>query len=166
MPYTLLPCASARKWYARVVTIAEPTSGTSAWGALLKVHAAVVPVVDAELRRQCGIPLSWYDILLELNGAPNRKLTMGELTDRVVLSRTRISRVVDDLVAAGLVERRSHPTDRRSAYAALTGPGRQVLRRAAPVYLASIERHFSAHLSPTEIEAIATGLWRVRDAST
>jgi DNA-binding MarR family transcriptional regulator len=115
------------------VPATETTSGTSAWGALLKVHAALVPMMDAELRRVCGISLSWYDVLLELNSAEDRQLTVGELDSRVVLSRTRISRVVDELAAAGLVERRSHPTDKRSAYVAVTAKGRDVLRKAAPV---------------------------------
>jgi DNA-binding MarR family transcriptional regulator len=143
----------------------ESTPGVAAWGALLKVHAAVAPLIDARLRRDGGMPLSWYDVLLEINAAPDRQLTMSDVAARATLSRTRISRVIDELVAAGLVERHSHPTDKRSAYAAITKTGRDKLRKAAPVYLASIEREFSRHLSPAEATTIAKALWRVHAAA-
>ena len=144
----------------------ESTPGVTAWGALLKVHAAVAPLIDAQLRRDAAMPLTWYDVLLELNAAPDRQLTMSEVAARATLSRTRISRVIDELVAAGLVERHSHPTDKRSAYAAITKTGRDQLRKAAPIYLASINRAFSSHLSPAEATTITDALWRVHAANT
>lgn len=144
----------------------ESTPGVAAWGALLKVHAAVAPLIDAQLRRDAAMPLTWYDVLLELNAAPDRQLTMSEVAARATLSRTRISRVIDELVAAGLVERHSHPTDKRSAYAAITKIGRDQLRKAAPIYLDSIDRSFSSHLSPAEATTITDALWRVHAANT
>src|SRR4051794_28970025 len=97
--------------------------GPRAWGGLLHVHADLVPVLDRRLQRSVGLPLAWYDVLLELHGAPERRLRMGELAEKVVLSRTRVSRLVDDLAGSGLVTRVSHPTDRRSAYTELTPLG-------------------------------------------
>jgi DNA-binding MarR family transcriptional regulator len=84
---------------------------TSAWAALLRGHAALVPVLDKELQSACGLPLTWYDVLLELNAAPGRRLSMGELGEAAVVSRSRVSRVVDQLVAEGLVTREAHPGD-------------------------------------------------------
>jgi DNA-binding MarR family transcriptional regulator len=139
--------------------------GPRAWGALLAVHADLVPLLDRQLQRSAGIPLAWYDVLLELNGAPDRRLRMGELGDRVVLSRTRVSRLVDELATVGLVTRTSNPTDRRSAFAELTESGRAQLRAAAPVYLAGIRDHFSQHLTEAELDVLATALWRVHTAS-
>src|SRR5215212_179735 len=112
-----------------------PEPGPRAWGALLHVHADLVPALDRELQRSVGLPLAWYDVLLELDAAPGRRLRMGELGEKVVLSRTRVSRLVDELVRAGLVTRTSIPTDRRSAYAEVTALGAERLRAAAPVYL-------------------------------
>src|SRR5690349_7015299 len=109
-----------------------------AWGALLQVHATLVPSMDKGLRRQVGLPLGWYDVLLELHGAPEHRLTMSELGERVVLSRTRASRVVDEMIAADLVAREPNPADARSAFAVLTPRGLAEFRRAAPVYLAAI----------------------------
>src|SRR3954452_5526571 len=102
-----------------------------AWAALLRVHAALVPVLDRELQRACGLPLTWYDVLLELNSAPGRRLSMGELGEVAVVSRSRVSRVVDQLAAQGLVARQVNPDDRRSAYAPITEAGRKRLRAAA-----------------------------------
>jgi DNA-binding MarR family transcriptional regulator len=134
-----------------------------AWGALLQVHAALVPQLDRELRRSVGLPLAWYDVLLELRGAPEHRLTMTQLGDRVVLSRSRVSRVVDELVAEGLVTRETNPADARSAYAVLSTAGDERFRRAAPVYVGGIERGFATGLSEAELRTITTALHRVRD---
>jgi DNA-binding MarR family transcriptional regulator len=134
-----------------------------AWGALLQVHAALVPELDRELRRRTGLPLAWYDVLLELRGAPDHRLTMSELGDRVVLSRSRVSRVVDELVGQGLVARETNPADARSAYAVLSAAGEERFLDAAPVYVSGIEQGFAAGLSEAELRTIAGALRRVRE---
>jgi DNA-binding MarR family transcriptional regulator len=134
-----------------------------AWGALLQVHAALVPELDRELRRRTGLPLAWYDVLLELRGAPDHRLTMSELGDRVVLSRSRVSRVVDDLVGQGLVARDPNPADARSAYAVLSAAGEKCFLEAAPVYVSGSEQGFAAGLSEAELRTIAGALQRVRE---
>ena len=134
---------------------------TSAWGALLQVHAAVVPVLDRTLIAEAGMPLRFYDVLLELAAAPERKLLMTELAERVVLSRTRVSRLVEEMITAGLLIREQNPNDGRSAYAALTDLGLQRYRQAAPTYLASIEEHFAQALSDRELQRLAAVLQRV-----
>jgi DNA-binding MarR family transcriptional regulator len=134
---------------------------SSAWAALLQVHAALVPRIDRALQQAAGLPLSWYDVLLELAAAPGGRLTMGELAQRVVLSRTRVSRIVDELVAAGLVRREGNPDDRRSAFAVLTADGLARYRAAAPHYLASIEREFASGLTDGELGAVAAALHTV-----
>jgi DNA-binding MarR family transcriptional regulator len=134
---------------------------TSAWGAVLQVHAAVVPVLDQKLQAEVGMPLSWYDVLLELAAAPERRLRMTDLAERVVLSRTRVSRLVDEIAAAGLVVREQNPQDGRSAYATLTEEGLARYRQAAPTYLAGIDEHFSRKLDDAELSTIATALRRV-----
>src|SRR3954453_4110775 len=132
-----------------------------AWGALLRVHAMLVPELDRQLQATHQLPLAWYDVLLELNYGPDRRLRMSELGERVTLSRTRVSRLVDEMSAAGLIVREANPDDRRSAYAVLTAKGRGVFRQAAPTYLAGIEKQFGAALTPAELTCIKTGLDRV-----
>jgi DNA-binding MarR family transcriptional regulator len=131
------------------------------WGALLKVHAALVPRLDRELQEAHGLPLTWYDVLLELNGAPERRLTMGQLGSVAAVSRTRVSRVVDELVRAGLVSREPNPDDGRSAFAALTPAGRAALRKAAPTYVAAVQREFADHLTVREAQVLAGALRKV-----
>ncbi len=128
--------------------------GIAAWSAFLRAHAAAVRRIDLEVRRRGGLPLAWYDVLLELNAAPERRLRMQDLGNAVVLSRTRVSRIVDELVDAKLVSREPNPDDRRSAYATITGEGRARLRKAAPVYLDAIRTHFVAALDPRHVSAV------------
>lgn len=139
--------------------------GLVAWSAFLRAHAAVVRVVDAQLLERTGMPLAWYDVLLELNAAPDRRLRMLDLGEAVVLSRTRVSRVVDEMATVGLVTRDTNPADRRSAFATLTTKGRAALRRAAPVYLAAVKEHFVVHFAPAEVATIGSSLQRVASVS-
>jgi DNA-binding MarR family transcriptional regulator len=134
--------------------------GVAAWAALLRVHAAVVPALERRLA-DAGLPLPWYDVLLELNSAPGRRLTMSDLGNRAVLSRERVSRVVTELERAGLARREPNPDDGRSSFAAITARGRARLRAAAPVYLSGIEELFAAHLRPGEGPALTHALERV-----
>jgi len=144
----------------------EPKAlGLHGWGALLRTHAALVPILDRELQAAVGMPLAWYDVLLELANAPDRQLQMSDLGERVTLSRTRVSRLVDEMQRAGYVEKQAHPSDRRSIYATMTSIGRKQFRAAAPVYARGIHEHFVSHLRPSEITAIATGLQRVARAA-
>jgi DNA-binding MarR family transcriptional regulator len=126
-----------------------------AWRGLLVAHSRLVPAVEADLRAAGQVPLSWYDVLLELNAAADRRLRMSELGQRTVLSRTRVSRVVDELATAGLAERQPDQADGRSSFAALTPAGREALRRAWPVYRLAIHRQLSARLTPQQCRELA-----------
>jgi DNA-binding MarR family transcriptional regulator len=141
----------------------EP-AGLGAWRAFLLTHAAVVRRLERILEQDQHLPLAWYDVLLELNGAPERRLRMQDLAAKVVLSRSRVSRVVDEMVRAGLVRREPDPTDGRASFAVLTDNGRSALRRAAPTYLRGIDEQFLAHLTTEELATIEQALGRVLDA--
>jgi DNA-binding MarR family transcriptional regulator len=139
---------------------ADTTDRVAAWAALLRTHAAVVPALERALQ-PTGLPITWYDVLLVTNAAPERRLRMTELGRQAVVSRERVSRVVTELEKAGLIERQANPDDRRSSYAAITAEGRRRLRRAAPVYLAAIEDHFLTHLGDDEIRVLTRALGKV-----
>jgi DNA-binding MarR family transcriptional regulator len=141
----------------------DEAAGRRAWAGLLHVHAALVPLLDREMQQETGLPLAWYDVLLELNAAPDGRLRMGELGDRVVLSRTRVSRLVDELGRAALVCREANPGDRRSAFAVITDLGRQRLRAAAPTYMAGIHEHFTRHVPAAQLPALGDALWQVKE---
>jgi DNA-binding MarR family transcriptional regulator len=133
----------------------------AAWSGILRLHAQLVPVIDRDVAVGAGLPLSWYDVMLELSAAPKHRLRMLDLGEAVVLSRTRVSRVVDELVEAGFVNRVPNPHDGRSAFAELTPAGRAAFRRAVPVYLESIRRHLGERLSSRD----ATAFRRILDTA-
>jgi DNA-binding MarR family transcriptional regulator len=132
-----------------------------AWRGLLVAHSRLLPAVEADLRAAGQVPLSWYDVLLELNAAPDLRLRMSELGQRTVLSRTRVSRVVDELAAAGLAERQPDQADGRSSFAVLTKQGKEALRRAWPVYRGAIHRHLGARLTAQQCRELAALLGQV-----
>jgi DNA-binding MarR family transcriptional regulator len=139
-------------------------AGLRAWRAMLLAYNTTMRAIDSELDRTGSIPLTWYDVLLELHGAPNKRLRMQELSARVVLSRTRVSRLVDDMARAGLVRKVPDEVDRRSIWAVITDMGGRELRKTAPRYLRCIEAFFSSHLSKQEKKMLATALHKVHTA--
>lgn len=142
----------------------EEPEGLAAFAALLQVQAAVVRRLEERLEEHRLVPIAQYDVLLELNAAPGRRLRMQQLSDRVVLSRSRVSRVVDEMERAGLVRREPDPDDRRGSFAVVTDEGRAALRKAAPVYLQGIDEEFLAHLTVGERTTLERSLTKVLDA--
>jgi DNA-binding MarR family transcriptional regulator len=127
-----------------------------AWESVLRLHALLLPRLERAVLTDTGVSLSWYDVLLELHSGGGR-LTMGQLGDRVVLSRSRVSRVVDELVVSGLVAREPNPEDQRSAFAVLTTAGRTRFLAVAKVYLSAIEREVG-RIDDARLETVAAGL--------
>ncbi|WP_406230258.1 MarR family winged helix-turn-helix transcriptional regulator [Nocardia sp. NBC_01009] len=134
-------------------------AAAAAWSALLRVHAQLVPQLDTDLRQSFGLPLAWYDVLLELDGT--EPLRMTDLGDRVVLSRTRVSRLVTEMQTAGLLTRRTNPDDARSAFVSITDAGRTRLHESAPHYLTNIDKHFAEKLDTDELTTLATTLGKI-----
>jgi len=149
---------------AIMVAMTSHLDPVAAWRAVLLAQSKAVRAIERDLDDAGVISLGWYDVLLELNAAPDRRLRMQELGLRAVLSRTRVSRIVTELESAGLVERTADPDDGRATLAAITRTGRSALKQAAPVYLAGIAHHFTSYLTAAQQRAIADGLQRVIDA--
>ena len=133
-------------------------SELSSWRGMLVTHSVLIAHLDEELEREVGIPLSAYEVLMYLGDADGGKLRMGELADRLLLSRSGITRLVDRLVRQGLIVRERCTDDGRGLYARLTPTGRRKLDRARPVHLAGVRRHFLAHLDESE-RASMGALW-------
>ena len=106
-----------------------------------------------------NVPPPGNDVLLELRHSDGG-LRMQDLSERVVLSRTRVSRLVEEMVRAGLVRRRPDPDDGRVSWAVITETGRSALRATAPVYLDSIRTHFVARLEADAAEVRRRALMR------
>lgn len=138
-----------------------PEAQLAAWRAFLRAHATVVDRLDHELQAEQDLPLTWYEVLWQLGQAADDRLRLSDLASRLLLSRSGITRLVDRMVAAGLIERQACPTDRRGAFAALTPAGAERLGRARPVHLRGIDEHFARHLRPDEVDAVRAALERV-----
>ena len=131
------------------------------WLGFLRTHARLVRELDDELRAAHDLPLSSYDVLVQLESAPEEGLRMSALADAVVLSRSGLTRLVDRLEADGLLERRDCPEDARGSYAALTESGRSRLDEARGTHLAGVRRLFLERLEPGERRALASAWERL-----
>jgi len=130
----------------------------AAWRGLLEVHSSLVAELDAELEREHGLPLTSYEVLMYLGDEAAGKLRMGELADRLLLSRSGITRLVDRLVRQGLIERQRCEDDGRGYYARLTPLGVDALSHTRPAHLAGVRRHFLDRLDPGQIDALGA-IW-------
>lgn len=130
------------------------------WRSFLHAHAAVTRELERELA-EIGMPIGWYDVLLQLAEAPQRRLRMAELAGRVLLSRSGLTRLVDRLQAEGYVRRERSADDARGTFTVLTPAGLAALRRAAPVHLAGVHAHWLAHYTDEELETLGALLRRV-----
>lgn len=135
----------------------------AAWSTFLRAHARVVRELERELQADQDLPLTDYDVLVQLAAADGRRLRMSELADRLLLSRSGVTRLIDRLVADGLVERVSCESDRRGQWAALTDAGFARLRRASPTHLRGVATHFLDRLSPDDLASLERMLAGVLD---
>jgi DNA-binding MarR family transcriptional regulator len=138
----------------------------AAWRAFLKVHATVINQIDHDLAAAEQLPLSSYDVLIELYDAPERRLRMYELAERVVLSRSGLTRLVDRLESEGLLRRDRSGADRRGAYAVITEQGIDALRQTWPVYAQGILHYFAQWLTPEEAQVMTSALERILAAAS
>lgn len=136
-----------------------------AWRSYLQSHAAILRELDAELVAAHGMTTRDYEVLLYLSQADERQLPMSELSKRTMLTRSGITRLVDGLVQAGLIERVACTSDARVSYARLTPSGYEKLRQAGCTHVASIQRLFLAHFTPEDITALAELLQRLPGGS-
>jgi DNA-binding MarR family transcriptional regulator len=124
------------------------------WRGFLQAHARLFRRLDEELRAEHAISLPEYDALLQLAQAPGRRLRMSQLADQVLLSKSGITRMVDRLVADGLVERSQCSTDARGAEAVLTDEGLERFRLAARTHLDGVDRYFLTAVEGPDLAVI------------
>ena len=136
-------------------------SELAAWRGLLRVHSALAKTLDAELVAEHDLPLSSYEVLITLQAAPGKRCRMAELADRVLLSRSGMTRLVDRLERDGLLERTTCSSDGRGCFAALTEAGEEMLARARPTHLRGVRERFLRHFSPDELATMAAWWERV-----
>jgi DNA-binding MarR family transcriptional regulator len=135
----------------------------NAWVAFFVAHGVLSKRIDQELEAAGCVTLDVYDVLLALEEAPGRRLRMSELADRVLFSRSGVTRLADRLERQGWIERAQCPNDRRACHAVLTEAGLAERERAWPVYRRAIAEHFAKNLSEEEAAVVARVFLRVVD---
>jgi MarR family 2-MHQ and catechol resistance regulon transcriptional repressor len=132
-------------------------------GLLVEAVDGLSAQLEAQLEAHRLSP-QWFGILLRLARSPGQRLRMAALAAQTTLSASGLTRAIDRLEAAGLVQRESCPSDRRGAFAVLTPEGEARIDAALPVHLGALEAVFDGHYSPGELEALTELLRRLRDA--
>ena len=131
------------------------------WEAFAAACETVVERLEQALSRECDLPLAWYDVLFQLNRAPRQRLFMHQLAAAVLVSKSGLTRRIDQMESAGLVRREA--VDRRSTHIVLTEAGKATLKRAVPVAQRAIRRHFADCVTDEEIEPLDAVVRRIAE---
>jgi|SRR5579884_1422320 len=150
---------------ASTVTPGLDGAALTAWRSYLQSHALILRELDADLLAAQGMTTRDYQVLLYLSMEPDRRLAMSALAERTMLTRSGITRLVDGLVAGGLIERIACPSDARISYAQLTDAGYEKLRAAGCTHIEGIRRLFLEHFTDAELEQLAMLLGRLPGAA-
>lgn len=134
-----------------------------AWARLLRASQKLLRQVEGDLKQAGLPPLSWYDVLRELDAADGRKLHQFEIESRTAMVQYNLSRLLDRLEAKGLVHRQGCPSDRRANIVSLTPAGRRLKIRMWETYGQSIARHFGRALAPPDARRLVSILRPLSD---
>jgi DNA-binding MarR family transcriptional regulator len=123
------------------------------WRSFLRAHAEVTRKLEVDLMAEHQLPLAWYDVMVQLVEAPDRRLRMTDLAGAVLISRSGLTRLVDRMVADGLVRREPAPDDARGTFACLTDAGYARLRSATPTHLQGVASYVIERVSGEQLAA-------------
>lgn len=134
----------------------------SDWRAYIETSFALIDILDAELQADAKLTIVWYDALVHLEDEPDG-VGMTELANRILASKSGLTRVIDRMESAGLVRRERPPEDRRVVKVFITPEGAQTLRDTRVVHHRGIQEHFVKHMTGPQLTAIADALAGVRE---
>ena len=141
------------------------TDRMDAWVGFLHAHAQIIKKLAEDLDESGQVSFGTYDVLVQLSEAGG-SLRHRDLLERLVISQPGLSRKVERLESAGLVERKPDPADGRGVIVKLTRSGRASLRAAAKVHMSGIDREFGQRLSDSEAAVLATVFRRLATPPT
>ena len=142
------------------------TPAVAAWVRLLRGHAGLVRSLNTDLMHGHGLTINDYEALLLLAHAPDGRLRRTDLAQDLILTASGVTRLLDGLEQAGLVEKATCATDGRVVYAVLTARGRERLEQASVSHLAAIEELFAERFTSAEVEQLAELLGRLAGGDT
>lgn len=131
------------------------------FGRLVEAYASLRQGLDDEMQGDVGLPLLWYGVLLHVGRSPEGVRPMSELTEATAFTSGGVTRLVDRMEAAGYVERRPCPTDRRVQYVGLTEAGREMLERASEVHIRGIQDRMLNRLDRDEADELDRLLYKL-----
>ena len=134
-------------------------------GLFVEAHAGLSRRMERSLESNSGLSVQWFEVLIRLVRTPGHRLRMSDLAAQTTLSASGLTRAVDRLEAAGLVERQACPTDRRSTYAVLTKEGEERIMTAVPVHVAQVVEVLDDVFTPEELVTFTELTRRLRDAA-
>jgi len=155
MAQTGLRTIGAVKNGARLSTVAK------VWEGLAHAHTSVPAALERDMMPEAGMPLVSFEVLLNLSRAPGAMMRYQDLAKVAGITNSGASRRLEQMTKAGLIERRSCPTDRRGVFAHLTAKGEAAFKKAHAVFLTSLDKNFGERLKPGEVDAISAALARL-----
>jgi DNA-binding MarR family transcriptional regulator len=135
--------------------LSDQSTAVRAFIALVQAHAGTTRSLSAQLQRDHGLAINDYEVLLRLSRAPDRRLRRVDLAEQVLLTPSGITRLLDGLERAGLVERAACASDRRVVYAVITDAGLDRLRAASETHVGQIEDFFAARVDTEQQQTLA-----------
>lgn len=130
-------------------------SVTSAWVRLMRAQQLVLAAIDGDLKAAGLPPLGWYDVLLELSRAEYGRLRPYEIEERTLLAQHNLSRLLDRMETAGLIQREVFAEDGRGRWVLITEGGRAMQARMWSVYAPAIQRHLGDKLDNAQADQLA-----------
>ena len=134
------------------------------WREFVQTFGTVMRQLDQHMQTDQDTPLAWFDVLVHLNEAPEGRLRMHELAESLVLVPSSLTRLIDRMCSAGLVEREPCPEDRRVVYCVITAEGRDVYKRVRPGHNGRVQERFMQYLNLEDVEALRRIFSKVREA--
>ena len=134
------------------------------WRDFVQTFGTVMQQLDQDMQADQDTPLAWFDVLVHLNEAPEGRLRMHELAESLVLVPSSLTRLIDRMNSAGLVEREPCPEDRRVVYCVITVEGRAVYHRVRPGHNARVRERFMQYLNREDVAALRRIFSKVREA--
>jgi DNA-binding MarR family transcriptional regulator len=123
----------------------------NAWETTLRTVAGLLRVFETTLQKELDLPLAWFDVLTNLNAVPGGRMRMQTLAESLILTRSGVTRLVDRVEKAGLVQREPAAEDRRGYYAILTEAGKSMVQRAHEIHGRDIDENFTRYLTQREM---------------
>jgi DNA-binding MarR family transcriptional regulator len=140
------------------VKTARSSNVEHVWEGLARVHSSMTAALEHDMVPEAGMPLAWYEVLLNLSRSAGGMMRYQDLAKVAGITNSGASRRLEQMTKAGLIERRSCPTDRRGVFAHITTTGQAAFKTAHKVFVNSLERNLGTSLKPGDAELISAAL--------